>query len=268
MSSCVRWTGRVAAVAVAWAFVAEGPEAAVVTYLYAGAPYTISNYTKEDRPLFTLGHLTLDLDKVPGGSARGLTIEATWDWSPETGEFRHFPEYVLDYGMYNSRQTFDGMDYYPMYSYMYFDDDGQLTEWDRYTFESYGNYSSVNFGGMSREDLPTEPYLGARFEFVDHLISLGYVEGTPEFQAWMDEDIDRSRFDAPAGKWLADPVAFAREVQRNTLLALQNPARSIYDIPPATPGPTPVPIPAPLALMLGGVAALAAARGWRGRAPA
>jgi hypothetical protein len=253
--------------------------AATKTFYYVSQPYEIVNwgYLAPDyrwvpydtpMPLIRTASLTVDLSAFPGGNLAGQRVAAGWDGSCEYScyynEYFRTPGFVAatldwsppEWGI-NVRVGFDsqgGIETWRMDNYEdWLCTSGcLLTSGDRRS----GTGSDATSGMWGLHD-----WLYTEAERRAVLTALGYRDGTAAYRRYFEDDAiwDYETFAPGPGQWFDSLFDFARQIEANTAFAMANPPRGIAQI-------APIPLPPGLALVLGGLAALAFAGRRRGTA--
>ncbi len=250
--------------------------AGVVTFWYLGAPGEISNTAAApaDRIRVNTGFLKIDTSFFVGGLAN-RQLYCNW----RQGRCDSFDEAtgaaVVDYGFdlgtgsYDTGYTID------------FDGFGNISTW-RFTTVVHVTGAGGQIYGLGGGSGQRARYVGENYvqysDTFEHanvqarsfLTGLGYVEGTPDYQAlycgsWADQACSIHGDAAPAwatdyaasagGRWFTDRGVYdaALAMARDATGTAGSSPRSYYDIA----APAPVPVPLPLVLLATGIAAIA-----------
>lgn len=255
------------------AALADGANAAVLTYYYVSAPYVTSNFDG-DAPLFTTGYIAIDEAKMPGGSVAGQTVQPG-AWEDSSGDW---PSYVTAMEFRSGDRVVFGSNWATYRdSYIQFDETKRISGWE--IFHAFddgletGKYGERTFDFMSAgwsivfdKKFYTPGVKGCGWDDDEsdcfggqidaYLKRLGYKEGTAKYDRYANEYSWGTYFSADAalpGLWFDNPNDYAAQVAAYTKHALAHPPRNVYDIQP-------VPLPAAGALLIGGLGVLAAAK--------
>lgn len=247
--------------------------AEVMQFYYLGAPAEVSNtaVNPADRMGVNTGYLTIDTASF-GGDLAGKQLYCDWKRGRCDSQDEVTGARVVDYGFslwtggFDSAYTID------------FDAAGEIEKWRFKTSAGIGGSGGQVYsigGGATRR----ASYIGEKYhqyadshEYADakartFLTDLGYVEGTPEYQAqycgiWAGQTCTGWGGAAPAwatdfstgagGRWFSDKTEYDLALVGLGGAAAGGYPRSYYDIS----APAPVPVPLPLALLGMGIVGL------------
>ncbi|MCB1353728.1 MAG: hypothetical protein KDK03_13425 [Rhodobacteraceae bacterium] len=247
--------------------------AVTVDYYYVGGPAFLSN--APDQPLFNTGHLRIDTDRLAPGTALE-NLEVRFQAGPDAGPDSTLnAEAVVEYDFALGTGETD----LPARYSLSFDADGALTAWN---FQADYAISTSVFElfevGGGRDLYYFEDASGFRDDAIREavLAASGYAPGSDAYEglacgSWASGDGTCYREGSSGspgiwqtilrseggGTWIRDDAGrYAALVAERTAAGLAQPPGSFRTYDPADYVAA-IPLPAPLALLAGGIGALA-----------
>jgi hypothetical protein len=232
-------------------------QAGTLTNIYfVGDPWRINNELGPDRSLMAVGHLQVDPSALPGGTLANHRTQAIFDSGGfevvTTPDFRSMTVDRIRSDREDHRLLVD----------VQFGSDAMPRQWtvmqepyDVFCYErcylSEGDTATGAGRTVYTSMFYKEDFLGNVPERDRYLRDLGYTPDMPAYQKFIgdDEYWGFEKVSDGPGAWFATLDDAARAIERNTRIALANPAKGLHEI-------APIPVPAPLVLLLAGLGAL------------